>query len=66
MGREKCEREEWEEAERRGEEVLLTEETASWSLEKPDPRVFAGDENRELLFSLAFARWLPPAVILLA
>ena len=44
MGREKSEREEWEEAERRGE-GLLTEEGASCSLEKPDPRVFAGDEE---------------------
>lgn len=66
MGREKCEKETWEEAERRREEGLLTEEKGSWSLEMPDPRVFPGDEKRELLFSLVFAQWVPPATILLA
>lgn len=52
-------REELEDAERRGE-GLLTEERASWTSEQPDPRVFAGDEKRELLFSLAFAQWAFP------
>lgn len=55
----------WEEAERRGEEGLLMVERATWSLEKPDPGMFAGDEKRESLFSLAFAQWVAPQILCL-
>lgn len=42
------------------------EENSCWTLEKPDPRAFAGDEKREFLFSLTFARWVHPTIIFLA
>lgn len=41
------------------------EESPCWTSEKPDPRVFAGDEKREFLFSQAFAQWVHPMTIFL-